>query len=155
MYDHGVIIPLYFLLGITSAIVFALLEIQIEGPDGWARKLPTWRRRPWFMEILPGGKKELTGYHLYLWIFLFVYPRIVFVFTPWSVSKELFLWSYIVFVMLLEDFLWFVLNPYFGMKKFRKEHIPWHADWRMGIPTVYYYVALLWLLLVWSGFRWQ
>jgi len=32
-----------FLFGF--ALLFALVEIEIEGADGWASKLPTWYRR--------------------------------------------------------------------------------------------------------------
>ena len=51
----------YFFL---IALVLAHLEIQIEGPHGWAEKLPTWRWdsrriRRWF-------GKPVTGYHLCL-----------------------------------------------------------------------------------------
>src|SRR5437667_4141 len=46
------------------AFILAHLEIQIEGPYGWAEKLPTWRWdsprvRRWF-------GKPVTGYHLCL-----------------------------------------------------------------------------------------
>lgn len=46
------------------AFILAHLEIQIEGPHGWAEKLPTWRWdspavRRWF-------GKPVTGYHLCL-----------------------------------------------------------------------------------------
>jgi hypothetical protein len=51
----------YFFL---IALVLAHLEIQIEGPHGWAEKLPTWRWdsravRRWF-------GKPVTGYHVCL-----------------------------------------------------------------------------------------
>ena len=36
---------------------------------------------------------------------------------------------------LIEDFLWFVLNPNFTIKKYTKENIPWHKEWMLGIPT--------------------
>jgi hypothetical protein len=46
------------------ALVLAHLEIQIEGPHGWAEKLPTWR---W---DTPGVRrwvgKPVTGYHVCL-----------------------------------------------------------------------------------------
>ena len=40
------------------------------------------------------------------------------------------------------DFLWFAFNPAFGLRKFRKEHIWWHAgSWWIFMPKLY------WLLL--------
>ena len=51
----------YFFL---IAFFLAHLEIQIEGPHGWAETLPTWRwdgpgGRRWF-------EKPVTGYHVCL-----------------------------------------------------------------------------------------
>src|SRR4051794_25281248 len=55
------------LLLFLFALLFALAEIEIEGADGWAEKLPTWYRvRPWYargLALLLSGK-PLTGYHL-------------------------------------------------------------------------------------------
>ena len=50
-------------LGIT-AVLFALLEIQIEGPNGWASSLPTWRVENRWTRLFYSSK-PLTGYHLY------------------------------------------------------------------------------------------
>ena len=57
----SIAIGAYFFL---IAFILAHLEIQIEGPHGWAEKLPTWRWdspgvRRWF-------GKPVTGYHLCL-----------------------------------------------------------------------------------------
>lgn len=38
---------------------------------------------------------------------------------------------------MLEDFLWFVLNPAFGLVKFRPGHIPWHKYWLFFAPVDY------------------
>ena len=54
-------------------------------------------------------------------------------FTPWSaVCHFLF---YLLAWFLLEDFLWFVLNPYYTLQKYKSEYIPWHTKWIMGIPV--------------------
>ena len=50
------------------ALILAELEVQIEGPAGWAEKLPTWRAKEgkWyskgFQKML--SNKPMTGYHL-------------------------------------------------------------------------------------------
>jgi len=44
---------------IALAIIFALLEVQVEGKDGWCRNLPTFRINVFFRKIL--GGKPLTG----------------------------------------------------------------------------------------------
>lgn len=49
--------------------LFALVEIHIEGPHGWATSLPTWRVQNRITRIFYGGK-PLTGYHLYVQLFV-------------------------------------------------------------------------------------
>ena len=52
------------------ALFFAQVEIQIEGPTGWAANLPTWRvEQYWWLDWFWGGR-PLTGYHL--WVFSFM-----------------------------------------------------------------------------------
>lgn len=146
-------IVLYFLFAILLSLILALLEIQIEGKDGWAQRLPTWRYyRPWF-KYLPGGNKPLTGYHSYLWSLLFIYSHLAFLFTIWSIGKELIILSFLIFVLRLEDFLWFVLNPNYGISKFKRGFISWHKQWLGLLPTQYYISFILWGVLFWLGLK--
>ena len=46
-----------------------------------------------------------------------------------------------IFFWLLEDFLWFVLNPDFGIAKFKKQYIPWHPHWWWFLPREYWIFA--------------
>ncbi len=144
---------LYFGLGILVSLFFALLEIQIEGKNGWARKLPTWRKKFSFTKFIPGADKEITGYHLYMGLYRFSILHVVFIFIEWSVGIELLLISFHLFVSRVEDFLWFVLNPAYGIKKFKKEFIPWHPTWFLGLPVQYYTSIIVWGLLFWSGLQ--
>lgn len=137
----------YFIFSIISSIVFALLEIQIEGESGWAEKLPTWRKEIKLIKIFTGGNMELTGYHTYLWIFILLLCHSAFIIVPWSTTNELRILSYICFVILFEDFFWFVLNPRFGLKKFNKKNIKWHKNWLGPFPIQYYWGFLFWLAL--------
>ena len=43
---------------------------------------------------------------------------------------------YITLWFFTEDFLWFVFNPYYTIKKYTKESIPWHSNqpWIFGMP---------------------
>src|SRR5436190_23540277 len=101
---------------ITLAIVswlFALLEIQIEGSNGWAAGLPTWRVENRWTRLLYSSK-TLTGYHLYIQLF-----TLAIVHLPFGLSLTQFTWhaearvlSFFIFFWILEDFLWFVLNPH-------------------------------------------
>ena len=51
-----------------GATALATLEIEIEGPNGWAARLPTWRRD---LGVLGSGKTPVTGYHIALFVTFF------------------------------------------------------------------------------------
>lgn len=129
------------------AVVLAILEIQIEGKHGWAMNLPTWRPRKgsWFIKVYSNfiNGKEVTGYHLSMFTFVLLILHL-----PYSFGQELNIlnWSmtmslFFIFIVLW-DFLWFVMNPHYPLKKFNKQHISWHKKWWAKAP-VDYYVSLL------------
>jgi len=39
---------------------------------------------------------------------------------------------------IIEDFLWFVLNPAFGIAGFVRKNIPWHKQWFLNVPVDYW-----------------
>lgn len=133
-----------FLIAVVGCAAFlALLEIQIEGAAGWAGNLPTWRVSNRFTKLF-FGTVPFTGYHLYLSLFTLSFLHLPYLIgiTPFSISSELRLFSFYFLFWVAEDFLWFTFNPAFGLKKFRKEHIWWHADgWWIFMPKLY------WILL--------
>ena len=61
-FSHGIFL---FLV----ATLLALLEVQIEGTNGWAAALPTWRADGALVKAITGGR-PITGYHVYLWLLL-------------------------------------------------------------------------------------
>jgi hypothetical protein len=143
----------YFVFCLAAATLLALLEIQIEGRYGWAEKLPTWRFRIKLVDLLPGLQGEFTGYHLYFFISVLALLHIPFVFMRWDIHTELILISAYVLLTNVEDFLWFLLNPHFGIERFNKKYIKWHKDWLGPFPLRYFYSALLWTVLFLVGFR--
>ncbi len=44
---------------------------------------------------------------------------------------------------IVEDFLWFVMNPAFGLARFGPASIPWHIHWLWFAPTDYWTSLLL------------
>jgi len=123
---------------IVISVIGALLEVQIEGKDGWAGKLPTWRAKNKVISYI-FGEYELTGYALYMNLFVMLLLHFPFILgVRWSSSFELKVLAFYLFFWLLEDFFWFVFNPHFGIKKFNKESIPWHRSWILGLPKSYY-----------------
>ena len=131
----------YFAFVFLLTVNFALLEINIEGAEGWARKLPTWvldSEKVLEKVLRVFGGRPMTGYHVlilfYILPFLLHFP--VF-FTPWSLQKEFVVIGTYFLLLVLEDFLWFVLNPAFGLKNFNKEKIWWHKNWLWRVPDTY------------------
>ncbi len=135
------------------AVVLALLEIQVEGQHGWAKNLPTWRphARNWYVQVysrLMSGK-ELTGYHLLMFSFVFLIFHLPYVlgvqlaFDHWIRTLSLFFMFVVIW-----DFLWYVLNPYYPLKQFKQEHITWHHKWFLGLPVDYYWGVIISLLVL-------
>jgi hypothetical protein len=132
---------LFVIFLLITSVLFALLEIQIEGKDGWAGRLPTWRKpinKKGVLGFLSDPNQPQTGYHTHLWAFLFTISHIVFLLTPWTIRGEIYVISYYCLLTTIEDFLWFVLNPNYGIKKFKKGEIPWHTNWFLGLPRNYW-----------------
>lgn len=123
---------------LVSATVHALLEIQIEGSHGWAAKLPTWIfQNSWTKRFTEVG--HITGFHIFTVLLVFVFAHFsVFFVEQWTIYHEAFVLSFIVLHFVLEDFLWFLYNPSFGIRKFSRSHIWWHTHWLFGVPVSYW-----------------
>ncbi len=132
------------------AFVLALWEIQIEGKDGWAVNIPTWRiEKRWVLKLT--GGRPFTGYHLYMTIFLIAIVHLPAFITGWNWQLVSALLGFYVGMVLLEDFLWFVLNPYYGIKNFRKGKIRWHKGWWGPLPSFYWILIIISGLLIYFG----
>ncbi|MHB8104902.1 MAG: hypothetical protein ACYDG5_05110 [Dehalococcoidales bacterium] len=142
----------YLAFMIFMAAVLAFWEIQIEGNDGWAAKLPGWRReKGWVLKIT--GGRPLTGYHIFMTIFMLGMMHLPLFFTAWSWRLELLLLGFYVGMLLVEDFLWFVFNPHYGIKKFRKGKIWWHKTWWGPVPSLYWILLVLAAILFYFGWN--
>lgn len=117
--------------------ILARVEIEIEGPHGWAVTLPTWRWGPeWFLSLTNG--KAVTGYHVWLSLFLIGMFHLPLVFAGFSRA----LWAKCLSSYLLTtctwDLQWFAWNPAWGLPKFRSTPIPWFRRKLLGFPVDYY-----------------
>lgn len=148
--------PLFALLGwvLLISYFFAKVEIHIEGKHGWAAQLPTWRiEKHWLLDVFWGGR-PLTGYHAWVFPFILLFSHLgFFLVGGWTWELELRTMGVVALFWTLEDFLWFVLNPAFGLARFKKGLIPWHTRWVLGLPVDYWVMGLIGLAAVAWTFR--
>jgi hypothetical protein len=131
------------------AFVLAQLEIQIEGPHGWAEKLPTWR---WETPgVLRWAGKPITGYHVFLLSFILLFVHLPLMYLGWTVEREAELLSLFFLLAVFWDFLWFVCNPHFGLARFRPGHVWWFKSWLLGLPASYFTGLILSMLVYAAG----
>lgn len=132
-----------------AAVAWAKLEIEIEGPDGWAANLPTWRVKDHFLLRLFYGGRPLTGYHVWAFFFVFLCFHVpLAALRTWSVHYEVrVIGAYHIF-WIVEDFLWFVLNPHYGLSNFKPSNIWWHKKWLLGLPLDYWVWGLFGLTCI-------
>jgi len=130
------------------SLLLAFFEVQIEGKDGWAARLPTWRpQRGWyarFYKKMMGGK-ELTGYHIGVFglVFLFLHYPFFAGGILWSVEEELWVISTFLLVSVVWDYLWIIINPHYGVIRRRPRHdVSWHRVWWGPFPRDYYFGVL-------------
>ncbi|MBS1196343.1 MAG: hypothetical protein H6R18_128 [Proteobacteria bacterium] len=150
--------PLQIALTLTwlalLAFFFAQVEIQIEGSAGWGANLPTWRvEEHWLLDIFWGGR-AMTGYHA--WVFPFValfFHLPLFFMGTWTPRLQCRVIGCIMLFWIVEDFLWFILNPAYGLQRFSPQHIPWHKNWIGMAPTDYWMFLVIGSLLLWFSWR--
>ncbi len=131
------------LLLFAWAFCLAGIEIEIEGGYGWAERLPTW----FLKRGVPGrvygalmGHRPLTGYH----VFAFSIPVIVLHFpyvfgVDWTLAAELTTLAVFFVIAVVWDYLWFVLNPAYTVRRFRRGAVWWfEVPWLWRFPLDYF-----------------
>ena len=143
---------IFGLLGfmVFMAFILAQWEIQIEGKDGWAANSPGWRiEKGWAVKLM--GGRPLTGYHVFMILFIIGIIHLPLFFVPWSWRLECLIIGFYLGMVLLEDFLWFAMNPYYGIKNFRRGKIWWHKTWWGPVPSLYWFLLVISVLSIYLG----
>ncbi len=124
---------------LMQAFLFAQVEIQIEGASGWAANLPTWRlEKHWLLDIFLGGR-AMTGYHAWVFAFMFTvfhFPMVANGCYEWRAESQAL--GCLMLFWIAEDFLWFVLNPAYGLSRFTPMDAVWHKRWLWLAPVDYW-----------------
>ncbi len=139
---------------ILLAALFAQVEIQIEGPNGWAAELPTWRLTvPAPLDLLFGGR-EITGYHTFIFTFMFAAFHLSLVMTgQFSLRLEARILGSLMLFWIFEDALWFAFNPAYGISRLTSQAAPWHPHWALGVPVDYLILPILGAALILYSYR--
>jgi hypothetical protein len=125
------------------ALGLAGIEIEIEGGYGWAERLPTWWLRRGRVGRVYGvfmGQRPLTGYH----VFAFTIPLLVLhlpyvMGVDWTLAGELRTLATYFALAVVWDYLWFVLNPAYTVRRFRRGNVWWfEVPWIWRFPFDYY-----------------
>jgi hypothetical protein len=131
------------------AYLHARQETEIEGKAGWARHLPTFRINIFITKLLLA--KELTGYHIFLLLMFLTIFHLPLLFIPFTLEIEYIILGLMSFYWVLEDFLFFIVNPHYRFKNFKKGKISWHKRWFLGLPTSYWWGMIIGITLLILG----
>jgi hypothetical protein len=125
------------------AFGLAGIEIEIEGGVGWAERLPTWYLKRGLTGRIYGivmGQRPLTGYHVYAFTIPMLILHLPYVMgVDWTVAGELRTIATYFVLAVVWDYLWFVLNPAYTVKRFRRGNVWWfEVPWIWRFPLDYY-----------------
>jgi hypothetical protein len=125
------------------ALGLAGIEIEIEGGYGWAERMPTWFRKRGRLGRVYGlamGGRPLTGYHVYAFTIPLLLLHLPFVSgVDWSLGAEIATVATYFALAVVWDYLWFVLNPAYTVRRFRKGNVWWfEVPWLWRFPRDYY-----------------
>jgi hypothetical protein len=131
------------LLLFAWAFGLAAIEIEIEGGRGWAENLPTWFRKRGMLGRVYGaamGSRPLTGYHVFAFTIPLLLLHLPFVSgVHWTLARELVVLATYFSLAVVWDYLWFVLNPAYTVKRFRRGTVWWfEVPWIWRFPLDYY-----------------
>jgi hypothetical protein len=136
------------LLLFVWAFGLAGVEIEIEGGYGWAERLPTWFRKRGLVGRVYGvvmGRRPLTGYHVYALTIPLLVLHLPFVAgVEWTLAGELRTIAIYFALAVVWDYLWFVLNPAYTVRRFERGRVWWFdVAWIWRFPLDYYVATVL------------
>jgi hypothetical protein len=118
------------------ALLYALLEIEIEGQDGWAKNLPT-----------PKMLFHFTQYHVIMNLIVILIFFKIYYKQKSDLLKTIFIIS---LWFMLEDTYWFIYNSKYTIQKYNKECVPWHR-WYYGLPLGSWISIFIFIMIYFSS----
>jgi hypothetical protein len=131
------------LLLFAWAFGLAGIEVEIEGAYGWAERMPTWYLKRGAVGKIYGvfmAHRPLTGYHVYVFVMPVILLNFPYVYgVDWSLAGELRVFATYLALAVVWDYLWFVLNPAYTVKRFQQGNVWWFAQpWIWRFPLDYF-----------------
>jgi len=129
-----------------AMVAWSCWESYMEGDSGWK-----WNPK-WWRIYLPGGY-TYTAYHIWaFWIFaplvIIVLPLLVAGFS-WRLLWLLV--AALLFGSIIEDFMWFVVNPCYPFSKWNPRETKWYPWLKIGkfaLPLSYVVKAILTIIIL-------
>lgn len=140
---------LIFIWVAIAFIIMSYLEKTIEGPNAWAKKSYGWKFKI-------SKNLSITEYHLTFWTFILMLGFLPFIIYGFNLKLLGILISAFAVGFIVEDFFYFVVNPYWGLKNFNKRNAGWYPWLKIGrfqIPLSYI-VGIALAILSWY-FLWK
>jgi hypothetical protein len=134
-----------------AMIAMAFWESAVEGRNSWSKKKYGW-------DIKIGKFTVLTSYHFYL--FAIMLPLLVslpLVINGWDTVLFGILVSALTSGMIIEDFVWYIVNPKVKFKEFWStfsDYYPWIRIGKKKIIPVGYVINAIIAVLSWV-FLWK
>lgn len=124
----------YTIFTAVYAVLYGLLEIEIEGPDGWT----------WYTATSP-LIGTFTGYH-----FLMACIVLLTLLPVWQSSGFVRYVFHVMAWFAIEDTTWFVVNPNYGLWNMDKV---WWFDSIVVVPSWFVLVIMIILYMAFGGVR--
>ena len=130
-------------------IAASFWESYVEGRNAWDKKKHGWK--------IKLGSFTLTGYHFYLFVIMF--PTLLalpFVINGWDTKLFGILLSAYFSGMVIQDFMWYVVNPVVKFNELNSDFANYYPRVRFGkvkIPIFYFLsigIAVFSWLLLWK-----
>jgi len=146
------------LAGVILGISYleARREVCIEGPFGWSvallftKRYSPDSRQGRLAKIVMGSDKVATEYHLLSALqFLVVYlPPLPLVYLYGMLNDIVGPTAFVdilglvfacwITTVVAEDYLWFMVNPFYGPRRLNKNYVPWILHYTLGLQTSYF-----------------
>lgn len=120
------LIFLWIILGFVS---MSFWEAYVEGKYPWAGRQVGWK-------IKMTKHISLTAYHFWVYIMFIFFLGLPFLIEGWDTKLFGIILSATCLGLIVEDFLWFIINPFYSLKKFNPKDVYWYPWLNLKIISI-------------------